>query len=31
VNNTLDITVQWGSASTGNNIYSDTFVLNKVY
>jgi hypothetical protein len=31
VNNTLDVTVQWGSASTGNNIYSDTFVLNKVY
>jgi hypothetical protein len=31
VNNTLDVTIQWGSASTGNNIYSDTFVLNKIY
>jgi hypothetical protein len=31
VSNTLDITVEWGSASTGNNIYSDTFVLNKIY
>jgi hypothetical protein len=31
VSNTLNITVEWGSASTGNNIYSDTFVLNKIY
>ena len=31
ISNTLDITVQWGSASTGNNIYSDTFILNKTY
>ena len=31
VSNTLDITVQWGSASTGNNIYSDIFILNKIY
>jgi hypothetical protein len=31
VSNTLDITVQWGAASTGNNIYSDIFVLNKIY
>ena len=31
ISNTLDITVQWGSASTGNNIYSDVFVLNKTY
>ena len=31
VSNTLGVTVQWGSASTGNNIYSDVFVLNKVY
>jgi hypothetical protein len=31
VSNTLDVTVQWGSASTGNNIYSDTFVLNKIF
>jgi hypothetical protein len=29
--NTLDVTVQWGSASTGNNIYSDIFILNKTY
>jgi hypothetical protein len=31
ISNTLDVTVQWGSASTGNNIYSDIFILNKVY
>jgi hypothetical protein len=31
VSNTLDVTVEWGSASTGNNIYSDIFVLNKIY
>lgn len=31
INNTLDITVQWGAASTGNNIYSDIFILNKTY
>ena len=31
VNNTLDVTVEWGSASTGNNIYSDIFILNKTY
>jgi hypothetical protein len=31
VSNTLDITVQWGAASTGNNIYSDIFTLNKTY
>ena len=31
VSNTLDVTAQWGSASTGNNIYSDIFVLNKIY
>jgi hypothetical protein len=31
VSNTLDITVQWGSNNAGNNIYSDIFVLNKVY
>jgi hypothetical protein len=31
ISNTLDITVQWGAASTGNNIYSDVFVLNKIY
>lgn len=31
VSNTLDITVQWGAANTGNNIYSDIFMLNKIY
>lgn len=31
VNNTLDVTVQWGSTSAGNNIFSDIFVLNKIY
>jgi hypothetical protein len=29
--NTLDITAQWQNASTGNNIYSDIFILNKTY
>jgi hypothetical protein len=31
ISNTLDITVEWGAASTGNNIYSDIFILNKIY
>jgi len=31
VSNTLNITVEWGSATALNNIYSDTFVLNKIY
>lgn len=31
VSNTLDITVEWGAANTGNNIYSDVFMLNKIY
>jgi hypothetical protein len=29
--NTLDVTAQWQNASTGNNIYSDIFILNKTY
>jgi hypothetical protein len=29
--NVLDVTVQWQNASTGNNIYSDIFILNKTY
>jgi hypothetical protein len=29
--NTLDITLQWGAANVGNNIYSDIFILNKTY
>lgn len=31
VPNTLDITVQWGAADSGNSIYSDIFILNKIY
>jgi len=31
INNTLDLTAQWGAANPSNNIYSDLFVLNKVY
>jgi len=31
ISNTLDITVQWGSNNAGNTIYSDIFVLNKIY
>jgi len=29
--NTLDITAQWQTANVGNSIYSDLFVLNKIY
>jgi hypothetical protein len=29
--NTLDITAQWGTASTGNSIATEIFVLNKIY
>lgn len=31
VSNTLDVTVQWGSNNASNTIYSDVFMLNKVY
>ncbi len=31
VSNTLDVTAQWGAASTSNSIYSDIFVINKIY
>jgi len=31
ISNTLDVTVQWGSSNAGNSIYSDIFVLNKIY
>jgi hypothetical protein len=31
ISNALDITAQWQNASTGNNIYSDIFILNKTY
>lgn len=29
--NTLDVTAQWNTNNAGNNIYSDIFVLNKIY
>jgi hypothetical protein len=29
--NTLDITAQWNTNNAGNSIYSDIFVLNKIY
>ena len=31
VSNTLNVTVEWSSNSTQNSIYSDIFVLNKIY
>ncbi len=31
ISNTLNITAEWGAANAGNSIYSDTFVLSKVY
>jgi hypothetical protein len=31
ISNTLDITVEWGSTSVDNSIYSDICVLNKIY
>lgn len=31
ISNTLNITVQWSSNSALNSIYSDIFVLNKIY
>ncbi len=31
ISNTLDVTVQFSSNSTDNSIYSDIFVLNKIY
>lgn len=29
--NTLDVTAQFGSNNSGNSMYSDVFVLNKIY
>jgi hypothetical protein len=29
--NTLNITAKWGAASANNSIYSDLFILNKVF
>jgi hypothetical protein len=31
ISNALNVTAQWGTASSGNNIYSDIFILNKIY
>ena len=31
ISNTLDITIEWGAADLGNNIYSDVCILNKTY
>ena len=31
ISTTLDVTAEWGTASAGNNIYSDIFILNKIY
>lgn len=31
ISNTLNLTVEWGSANVGNSIYSESFVLNKIY
>ena len=31
ISNSIDVTAQWQNASTGNNIYSDLFILNKTY
>ena len=31
ISNTLNITVEWGAADLGNNIYSDISILNKTY
>jgi len=31
ISNTLEITAQWGTASSGDSIYSEIFTLNKTY
>jgi hypothetical protein len=31
VSNTLGITAQWSSNNAGNNIYSESFILTKIY
>jgi len=31
ISNTLSVTAQWGTASTGDSIYSELFTLNKTY
>jgi hypothetical protein len=31
ISNTLDVTAEWSSNSALNSIYSDIFILNKIY
>jgi hypothetical protein len=31
ITNTLDITAQWSSNNIGNSIYSESFILSKIY
>ena len=31
ISNTLNITAQWSSNNAGNNIYSESFILTKIY
>lgn len=31
INNTLNITAQWGAANAADSIYSEIFILNKIY
>lgn len=31
ISNTLDITAQWGAANAADIIYSETFILTKIY
>ena len=31
VSNTLEITAEWGSANSANSIFSEYFVLTKIY
>jgi hypothetical protein len=31
ITNTLNVTAQWNTNNAGNNIYSELFILNKIY
>ena len=31
IDNTLDVTVEWGAASASDSIYSEIFILNRIY
>ena len=31
ISNVLDVTVEWGSNNAGNSIYTDIFVLSRIY